>query len=39
MTENIAYCSIRTEFNLRHNMQFYRFRTFDVWAVQNVSKR
>ena len=31
MTENIAgacACSMRTEFNLRHNVQFYRFLTF-----------
>ena len=39
MTENIAYCSMRTEFNLHHNVQFYRFRTFHVWTVENVSKR
>ena len=31
MTENIkgaCVCNMRKEFNLRHNVQFYRFRTF-----------
>ena len=31
MTENITgacVCSMRVEFNLRHNVQFYRFLTF-----------
>ena len=36
MTENIAgacVCSMCIEFNLRHNVQFYRFRTF--WYGQS----
>ena len=39
MTENIAgacVCSMRTEFYLRHNKQFYRFRT--VRTIENASK-
>ena len=42
MTENIAgacACSMRIEFNLRHNVQILSLFNVFVWTVENTSKQ